>query len=636
MPQHKTDDADARSGSEELTPQSCIRELLTPNADAALGPPLRIPILPIPNLPRGCIPSTEDTSPLPPRVADSIVHALVELGVDTYFGIPGGPVSPMFDAILRNPRARLIESRHETGAAFAAAGYHRASGTVPCVVVTAGPGATNVLTGIVSAHVERVPMLVISGDVAWAAEGGRMLQDCGPEGIDIEGILRGVTRARIRVGQARSAAAHAIAALRAATNPEFPGPALLVIPIHHASTAKSNPSVVSVPRVTSTVPDAETIARVCRSLVEARRPLLVFGAGARPYAEKLTQLVEALDVPFVTSPRAKGLISELHPLSLRHGGLAASMWAREYTSRGVDVAVVLGTDLDDCTVGLTPYVMDGGELIHVDFDARVFNRNLTTSLGIVTNVGDFAEGMLDCIRRQGLRHICISDEVRAIRQRSAFDVAAFASDEGPIIAPFRALADLERASGGDARFVTDIGEHMLFALHYLTAKGPDRFMINLGLGSMGSGICSAIGMGLADSQREVICICGDGSMHMAGMEVLVALKERLKIVFAVFNDGRYNMVYHGFRQVFGREVAWESPWVDFAGWARALGLSSARINHPGEITEELLGALTSQGPCVLDIRIDRRLRVAGGGRNEGLQHMSMLANTTDDSGPVGR
>jgi acetolactate synthase-1/2/3 large subunit len=172
---------------------------------------------------------------------------------------------------------------------------------------------------------------------------------------------------------------------------------------------------------------------------------------------------------------------------------------------------------------------------------------------------------------------------------------------------------------------------MLFALHYLTAKGPDRFVINLGLGSMGSGICSAIGLALGDPEHRVICICGDGGMQMAGMEALVAIKENLKIVFAVFNDARYNMVYHGYKQVFGRAARWESSWIDFAAWARALGVPAARINHPGEITKSLIQALTERGPAVLDIRVDRGLRVAGGGRNEELLRMSMLDSHRGES-----
>ncbi|HEY5958599.1 MAG TPA: thiamine pyrophosphate-binding protein [Polyangiaceae bacterium] len=596
---------------------SFVRDLAGIGADVV---PPKIPRL----APLGIEDDIPSSRPLV-RSADSIVAALVEMGVDTFFGIPGGPVSPIFDAILNCVGARLIESRHETGAAFAAAGYFRASGRVPCVVVTAGPGATNVVTGVVSAHLERVPMLVISGDVAWAAEGGRLLQNSGPEGIDIEGMLRGVTRAAIRVEQAQSAGAFALAALRAATNPDCPGPALLVVPIHRAAQSAASPRVVSTNAAARVEPDPGIVTQICRKLVSAKRPLLVVGAGVRAHAGTLRRLMDVFNVPIITTPRAKGIISERHPRSLRHGGLAASMWAREYCSRGVDVALVLGTDLDDCSLGQTRYVAENGELIHVDIDSRVFNRNLPTSLGVVADIGCFLECMRASVIQDGLRHANIDHELRQIRGTSPFDEPGFATDSSTIITPARALADLEQSAGSDARFVTDIGEHMLFALHYLTANGPNQFVIHLGLGSMGSGVCSAVGLALGQPETPVICICGDGSMQMAGMEVLVALKERLHVLFAVFNDARYNMVYHGFRQVFGREAPFDSPWIDFAGWARALQVPSARINHPGEITPNLVQALLHNGPAVLDIRIDRHQRVKGGGRNESLQRMACLS-----------
>jgi acetolactate synthase-1/2/3 large subunit len=325
--------------------------------------------------------------------AHRLVRALVDAGVDTFFGIPGGPVSPVFDAILNTEGARLIESRHETSAAFAAADYFRASGRVPAVVVTAGPGATNVVTGVVSAHLERVPLLLICGDVAWAAEGGRLLQDSGPEGIAIEKMLGHVTRATIRVTQSKAATAQGLAALNAAKNPAHPGPALLVLPIQ-LGRAGAPLSLVEAPATQFVArASAQAVQQTADWLTEAERPLLVIGAGCRPHASTIRKLVDAFDIPFVTTPQAKGLVSELHPRSLRHGGLAASLWAREYIGRGVDAALVLGTDLDDCSIGPTRYIGEGGRLVHVDLNAAVIGRNLPTALGVVADLAAFAEDL---------------------------------------------------------------------------------------------------------------------------------------------------------------------------------------------------------------------------------------------------
>jgi acetolactate synthase-1/2/3 large subunit len=555
--------------------------------------------------------------------AAQVVSALAAAGVDTYFGVPGGPIIALFDAILKSPGVTLVESRHETNAAFAAAGYWRATGKVPAVVVTAGPGATNAVTGIVSAHLEQVPMVVICGDVAWASSGGVVLQSLGREGVGIEGMLSNVTRATVRVAMARSAASQATAALRAATNSLKPGPALLILPIDYSTQTTDIAQIESVRTSISSQIGDHVVIDVAEQLCRAKRPLVVVGAGCRPHATAVERMIEALRVPFVTTPRAKGVISEDHPYSLRNCGMAASWWARRYTAGGVDAALVLGTDLDDVSVGPTPPIGPDGTLIHVDLDPAVFNRNWPTKLAINCDLGPFAKHMREMARSFKLFNSGAADVMAEVTNASPFDCEGFRTDDSPHITPHRVIHDLETAAGPGATFVTDIGQHMLFGLHYLTATGPNSFVIHLGLGSMASGICSAIGLALGNRKRRVVCICGDGGMQMAGAEVAVALKLRLPIVYAIFNDARYNMVYHGHKQQFGGDTQWDSPWIDFVAWAGALGLPGARIDRPGQITADLLQQLTADGrPAVLDIRHDAAVRIRGAGRVEALQQMS--------------
>ncbi len=561
----------------------------------------------------------------PVNAAHRIVDALIASGVDTFFGVPGGPISPLFEAVLSTEGARMVESRHESHAAFQAMGFYRVTGRVAAVLVTAGPGATNAITGVTAAFTENVPMLLVCGDVAWAASGGRMAQDSGPEGIAVEQMFSRVTRATVRASRPESASTQALAALHAATDSLSPGPALFVLPMDIGRGIAPEASPPPSQRVTSAPAPMSSVVETATLLAKAERPLVVIGHGARKHAAALRRLLDVLNVPFLTTPQAKGVVSEEHPHSLRHGGLAASWWARRYTQRGPDVALVLGTDLDDSSVGLTKPVADSesSRLIHVDLNAAVFHRNFRADLPIVADLGSFIGQLYDVVTMHGLRNPKGAALAREARSASPFDTADFETDDSLIIAPHRAISDLEKAAGPNARFVSDIGEHMLFALHYLTAKGPDAFTIHLGLGSMASGITSAIGQSLADRTRPVVCICGDGGMQMAGMEVLVAARERLPIVYAVFNDARYNMVYHGMKQLYGAPAAWETPWVDFAMWARSFGVASARIERPGQISSELLRRLTTNGPCVLDIRIDREKRIRGAGRVESLHHMSV-------------
>jgi acetolactate synthase-1/2/3 large subunit len=578
--------------------------------------------------------SRRTTSTLSPRAAARrLIEALVARGVDTFFGIPGGPICPVFEAIRLTEGARLIESRHETHGAFAAALYQRASGRVPAVVVTAGPGATNVVTGIASASLERVPMLVIVGDVAWATTGGRLAQDSGPEGIAIEAMLAPVTRVQVRASHARSVVSQALATLDAACDPTAPGPALFVLPLDRAM-AECDALEVT-PKVTHSVlaPRAVDVARTASWLREAGRPLVVIGAGCRGHEAALRALVDAWSVPFVTTPGAKGLVSERHPRSLRNGGMAASLWARHYTSQPVDACLVLGTDLDDTSIGSTRYIGEGGRLVHVDVDARVFGRNLPTALGVTADLGAFVWALT----AEATSHVnpAACRALRESRALSAFDDEAYAKGTHEPIRPPRLLADLEAAVGPDARFVTDIGEHMLFAMHYLTASAPDAFFVQLNLGSMGSGITGAIGLALANPQRRVVCIAGDGGMQMAGMEALVAMREHLPVLFVVFNDGRYNMVHHGMRQIFGDASTYDAPPIDFAAWAFSFGMPARIVSRAGELTAAVVDQLLSHGgPALIDARIDPSARIRGGGRVEALQHMSMASRPAQAASPA--
>lgn len=564
--------------------------------------------------------------------AGQIVSLLVELGLDTFFGVPGGPAIPLFHAILTHPFATLVESRHETGACFSAMGYHRASGRTPVVVATAGPGATNLLTGVAAASTEGVPMLVLCGDVPWASTGRVLLQDIGEQGIAIERALGSVTRAQVRVSRPESAAAQVLSALHAAVRGPRPGPALAVVPLEHAAHRTASTRLITELPVPPPPPAAgETAVGVVeRRLRQAKRPLLIVGAGCRPFADEVRALVDELQIPFVTTPRAKGLVSERHPASLRTSGMSASQWARRYMKAGPDVTLALGTDLDDVSTAGTPPIGPAGWLAHVDLRPEVIGRNFPTALGIVGDARSLVRALTQRFDGSPRSHdghaLC-----RQARLGSPFDTPEFARDEADIIAPHRVIADLQAAAPDKTVFVTDIGEHMLFALHYLTIEAPEDFVIHLGLGSMGSGIGSAVGLALASPERPVCCVAGDGGMQMLGSEILVAVEHGLPIVFAVFNDGRYNMVYHGYRLTFGREAEWSTPPMDFVQWARSMGARARRIERPGEIDRDIFRE-AEHGPVVLDIRQDSSIRIKGDGRVEAIRQMSMLHEASEELG----
>ena len=205
----------------------------------------------------------------------------------------------------------------------------------------------------------------------------------------------------------------------------------------------------------------------------------------------------------------------------------------------VEVSTLKGESHQGELVGIVPGAVVGGRLIHVDTDPLVFQRNLPLSLGVTADLRLFAAELTQLVSRLALHNERGEALCREATKASPYDVPEFAGDASEPIRPHRALFDLQR-SLTDARFITDIGEHMLFCLHYLRARAPGDFHIQLGLGSMGSGIAGATGLALASPSRPVVCVCGDGGMHMAGMEVLTSKQLGLPIVYAVFNDSRYN------------------------------------------------------------------------------------------------
>jgi acetolactate synthase-1/2/3 large subunit len=539
---------------------------------------------------------------------------LSEKGIDTYFGVPGGPIAPLYDAVLRTSSAQLIESRHETAAIFEAIGYYKTTGKVPVVLVSAGPGVTNILTGIASAKALKIPLIVMAGDVAWDKDNHILLQSGGPDGLDLETTFKPHTEKVLRLKDSEKICQQMsdILVMRKAN-----APLLVVLPLHVSNVKINKPALTEmVVPFPSDVKVSNYHYIICETLINAKRPLVVLGNGARSCpTDKLEKFIHNINVPFVTTPQAKGVVSENDPLSLRHSGLAASQWIREYVKETPDVVLVLGTDLDDCAVGSTELIGKNTFLIHVDTNGAVFNRKYRTNLGVLQSIEDFLAA-IELIPLHSPQTVDLS-----FKKESAYDVSYFRTDDSLPIAPHRALADLQISAPPEVRFVTDIGEHMLFCLHYLTIKSNSQFSIDLGLGSMGSGICGSIGMCLGD-KRPTICVCGDGGIQMHGMEILTAIKHKLPIIFAIFNDARYNMVHHGFRFMYGREEKiGDTDMIDFVKMFEAMGVPGALITEPNQINQEMISSFLRNGPAILDIRINKEVKIKGAGRNEALKQM---------------
>lgn len=527
-----------------------------------------------------------------------LLEALVRRGVRAAFGIPGGLVSPVFDAMGDVDGIELVNVRHEGMAGFAAMGHAIATGKPAIVLTTSGPGLTNAITGIAAASVEGLPLIAIAGEVPASAQGRGAIQDASTNAIDGVAMLRTVCRwsARIQAPEDVPGTVEQALAIACGTRP---GPVFLSLPLD-VGNARGRATRMAAPEASPPPsPDRAACVEVAACLRRARRPLLVLGNGARGAHGAIRALAERLSCPVVTTPHAKGVFPDSHPLHLGGIGLGGHPSALRYLASSPDVVCIIGSRLNDYSTNGWSLPLCGSEAtFQVDREPWLVGRNYPVTLGIIGDATLAVRAMLDALPPASVVRPTLGGIERV-------QPARLARTDVPMLDPAVVFAGLE-AAFPDATWAVDQGEHCAYALHYLTVDGPDRFRTMVGLASMGSGIGVAIGMRQADPSRTVVGVCGDGSFAMHAGEILTCVQHGIGVVLAVINDGRWNMVHHGFRKVFGRLPSGLPDHVaDLAGVARDFGAVGARIDTPDALRLERLRALAESGrPVVLDIRID--------------------------------
>jgi acetolactate synthase-1/2/3 large subunit len=533
------------------------------------------------------------------RAADVVVRTLDALGVHTFYGIPGGSISPVYDALLDVPGTKAIVSRHEAAAVFAAIGHARASDELPCVLVTSGPGLTNALTAIASAYCDSVPLLVIAGEVPRKHFGRGAVQEGSRYAIDVLSMARSTTKLALEITNARgaqTAVRKAVATARSGRK----GPVLLSLPLDVASEAADLPEISASVRSSFEI-DEQAVAEAARQLSEADRPLILVGSGARSQrcANLVGILASALQVPVVTTPKGKGIFPETDPLSLGIFGLAGHPSATEYLEQGVDVMLALGCGFGDtATNSWSPLLQPKKKLIQIDVDGSQIGKNYSVDIGIVGDAAEVLHRMLPHVQRR--LTIARAQGVRLMTPERM-------TDDALPMKPQRVIRELQDAFPQDTIFTCDIGEHLMFALHYLQLRRPDAWVLNSGLGAMGSGVASAVGVKVANPHRPVVAICGDCSFAVHSMEIQTCVQYRIPVVFAVFNDGGPHMVSNGNQMVFGRSIELSTALSDLKDFAVSLGAVGLRVDKPEDFQRAIQVArqAESQGrPLVLDMRVD--------------------------------
>lgn len=549
----------------------------------------------------------------PQRTADLLIEALVRADVDTVFGIPGGTIATLHDALLDRPEIRVVTTRHEGAAMFAAAGYARATGKPGVVLVTSGPGALNCMTGLASAYCDGTPIIVLAGEVPRRLHGRRALQEGSAHHLNIVGVASPITKLALQVPDPHAAQGMLKRAVATACSGR-PGPVLLTLPLDVTMAEVYRSGIAGDVSLSYRI-EPELIANVARTLEGSERPVILAGSGVRwgGGPTRLRKLAERLQAPVMTTPKAKGVFPESHPLSLGVFGHGGHPSTREYLEGGIDVLLAVATGLSDpATDGWSKLLQPTEHFVQIDADALQMGHAYPVSIGLVGRADEVMAQITGELR--GLKR-----SPRAFGIRRHADAEAIEVGEEGLITPPRALWELQQSMPYDTLYSCDIGEHLLFSTHYLHIDDPDGFTVMTGLASMGSGLSAALGIKLGRPERPVAAICGDGCFAMAMSELSTFARERASVLIVVLNDHRYGMVELGNEAIYGRTPSYDTDELHITRIARSFGIDAELIERPGQILSLDLPARLARGPVVLDVHIDRTVRLPKSKRFEQLK-----------------
>lgn len=540
----------------------------------------------------------------PTRTADAILEWLQEQGIERIYGIPGGAVAPLFDA-LADASIELVMCQHEGMAGYLACGEALATGRPGIVLVTSGPGVLNTLTSVAAAFQDEIPLIVLAGEVRTDWSGRGALQDGGTSGLDVRSIFRSVTRFQDELSQPERVA-HLLSAAWDAATTHPRGPALLRVPVDLCAGVSAVPEWRASVEPTAACPPA--LEGAARLLASAQRPALLAGVGARSagLGPLLERLAYRMRMPILTDLEAKGVVSEADPLCLGLHGPGQGAAVSAYVEAGIDVLLTVGARLDDtATHGFSELLRPSRALIQLDHDPSRLHRAWHAELGFVGDLRAMCEALLEaCAPLPPLellrRHAQILDAREATPEVTHQMGGAPFDPHGVVI-------ELQRLWGGDAIFLTDIGNHMLFTAHNLVVVRPGTFHASTGLAGMGSGIGAAMGMAASlGTETPVVCVCGDGGLLMVGNELATCARYGIPVILCVFDDGHFGMVEAGMEAVYGRSGTAILPSVSVSAFARSLGATVVDVARPADLRPPW----DMEGPLVLRVPIDPTVRLA--------------------------
>ncbi len=559
-------------------------------------------------------------------VSDLIVEYLEQFGVEYVFGVPGSPLGPLFDALVRSTKRggpRLVLARHEAGAAFMADGYARESGRIGVCCSTTGPGATNLITGVAGAYAEQVPMLVLSSQTRVTDFSFGCFQDSSRDGVDIMSMFACCTRYNSLVSHPNQLEKKLASALTTALGSPR-GPAHLSIPIDIFGADAAGPaSFNGLHSLVSTREGTVDTAALERLLEEisavrgnSRRIVLLAGANAIGAGDLITRFAELTGAKIITTPRGKPAINPYHPLARGVFGVSGHNSARQALAEdNVQLILAVGSNLGEWETSKWDPILMNDCMVHIDSDRQNFTRSPMARLHLFGGI----HAIFEQLNRRLEHHddsavACSKGTAETAPVTSAYVPAGISvrntdccapPASGQLLKAPQVYVELIQRLPRESRFFIDNSNSVPWSIHYFFHQRPEALHYSIEFATMAWAVGAAVGGAFANQKAPSVCIAGDGCYLMSGQEITVAVERRLPVIFAVLNDQAYGLIRHGHR-VHGREaVDFSIPQVDFAMMARSTGAQAYTIRSIEDFeTIDWQALARHQGPTLLDIIID--------------------------------
>ena len=529
--------------------------------------------------------------------AQIICESLVKEGVEVIFGILGGALLPLYDALPQYPQLRHILVRHEQGAAHAADGYARATGKVGVCFATSGPGATNLVTGIANAHLDSVPMVAITGQVARPFIGKDAFQE-----VDITGITLPITKHNYLVTDADSLPGIMKEAFYLAGTGR-PGPVLVDLPrdVQQEQAEFNYPDKVDLPQYKPTLQGHPAqIKKAAKLLGESQRPLIIAGRGiiiSKAYDE-LKGLVEEAQIPVVTTLLGTSCFPESHALSYGMIGMHGMAYANMAVD-AADLIIAIGMRFDDRATAKVSAFAPHAQIIHIDIDPAEIGKNVRVDVPIVGDVRLVLSELNKLVSKT--KHI---DWVRKLDEWRKEHPSLIIRD-GASLLPQYVVRQIYEATKGDSIIVTGVGQHQMWAAQYYWYDKPNTFISSGGLGTMGFGLPASIGAKVGCPDSTVWCIDGDGSFQMTIQELATIAQEKVGVKIAILRNAYLGMVRQWQEMFYGkRYVATPLSSPDFVKIAEAYGLPALRVKRRQEVAPAIQKAMAEPGAFLIDFIVE--------------------------------